>query len=355
MKIHFHHQQVAAMVIMLSVLITGCSKKIDYREASNMRGLVYRANESTPFNGTIKNEPWGTSYPEPAIGSCSTEYKEGLKNGKMLCTSNTGIKMVESEWTDGNKDGTEKLWEVKTGRLWRETHYKNGHKDGLEEVHNPYEDVVIQKRYWANDAKSGSEKVWDFSGKNLLQDLEWIDGKQSGTAKHGEVDEIYKNGKLDGIKKTYDYPEDFDKKQAIYNFEKEARQNLEKLLGGSFFLGTQPGMVVSNVETFKDGLLQAKPENQACVDAKIAEFHAAKGINEAPWNSDIAQWDGECAKSKVAATTPTQTASGNAAADQKIQLCVDAKVAAFRKASGPDAPVIHDMQEEWEQECATGK
>lgn len=339
---------------MLSLLITGCSKKIDYREASNMRGLVYRANESTPFNGTIKNEPWGTSYPEPAIGSCSTEYKEGLKNGKMLCTSNTGMKMVESEWSEGNKDGTEKLWDIKTGRLWRETHYKNGRKDGLEEVHNPYEDVVVQKRYWANDAKSGSEKIWDFSGKTLLIDLDWAGGKQTGTAKHGEVDETYKNGKLDGIKKTYDYPEDFDKKQAIYNFERESRQNLEKFLGSTFFLGTQPGMVVSKVESYKDGVLQAKPENQVCVDGKITQFQTARGKNETPYNSEIAQWESECVQLK-AATTPTQATPGDAATDKKIQLCVNAKVATFRKVSGPDAPIIHDMQEEWEQECRAGK
>jgi len=342
LKTNYPQYKTALAVIAAALLLTACGKKIDYREAVNQRGLVYRANENTPFNGTIKNEPWGTSYPEIATGSCSVEYKEGLRDGKMLCTSANGIKMVESEWREGKKNGSEKLWEATTSKFWRETHYKDGKKDGVEEVHNPYEnEVLISKIEWVNDQKVGSEKVWDITGKKLLKDFTWGDGKQTGFSNFNLEQRTYKNGKPDGVQRTYGYPTDFNQSQALVDKVSTASSIVEKLRGGMYFMGEQPGVVVYKEEIYVDGVWQVKPKNQSCVNTKMTEYQTAEGKNVIIGNLELSRWESACEQTAVITANP------------QYKACFDAKVAHFHE--GLDIRLTSGMQDQYEKECLQGQ
>ena len=61
-------------------------------------------------------------------------------------------------------------------------------------------------------------------------------------------------------------------------------------------------------------------------------------------------WVAECGK--LASAPPAQTAqSMPAGGGVSVQVCVDAKVDAFRKANGSDAPIDHDTLKEWTTAC----
>lgn len=351
MKTNYPQYKTALAVIAAAVLLTACGKKIDYREFEFRRGLAYRGNETTPFTGTMKNVPWGAALPTAVSGTCVDEFTDGLRDGKRICSSMKGVKLEESEWKEGKRNGVERRWEVSTGKFWKLTHYVNDQKNGLEEVHNPFEnEALITRRNWVDNQKSGNEKKWDITGKILRTDLEWADGKQTGVTRYYTRQESYKNGILDGTQIYYDDPQ-----ALVRNMPKEMSDQISKisnmaeiLQGGSDFIGDVPGMAIKNTETYTNGVYQLDPALQGCVNAKM-EAYRNNLTHRVIENYEIKQFAEEC----FAAKTKPQSVE-NAPPIQKLDACLERKIAETRKIS-PDALIRNDVLEEWEQECKAGK
>lgn len=349
MKTNYQQYKTALAVIAAAVLLTACGKQIDFREFEFRRGLAYRANETTPFTGTMKNVPWGAALPTAVSGTCVDEFTDGLRDGKRICSSMKGVKLEESEWKEGKRNGVERRWEVSTGKFWKLTHYVNDQKNGLEEVHNPFEnEALITRRNWVDNQKSGNEKKWDITGKILRTDLEWADGKQTGVTRYYTRQESYKNGILDGTQIYYDDPQ-----ALVRNMPKEMSDQISKisnmaeiLQGGSDFIGDIAGMAVEKTEILINGVYQPAPALQGCVNTKIEEYRNGSTDREIG-NYEIRKAEEECitAKAKPQSAPPST---------QRLDACVERKIAETRKIS-PDALIRNDVLEEWEQECKAGK
>lgn len=354
MKTNYPQYKTALAVIAAVVLLTACGKQIDFREFEFRRGLAYRANESTPFTGTMKNVPWGSALPTAVSGTCVDEFTDGLRDGKRICSSMKGIKLEESEWKEGKRNGVERRWEVSTSKFWKLTHYVNDQKNGLEEVHNPFEnEALITRRNWVDNQKSGNEKKWDITGKILRTDLNWVDGKQTGVVRYNTRQESYKNGILDGTQIYYTDPQGL-----VRYMPKEMSDQISKisnmteiLQGGSDFIGDVPGMAVEKSETYANGVYQPNPALQGCVNAKEAAYKVETmnfQYNEVT-NVNIIHWEKECAAGQTAPASGQVQTTGSS-----VSACLDAKIAAVRKTS-PDELIRNDVLDEWEQECKTRK
>ncbi|MBC3884054.1 toxin-antitoxin system YwqK family antitoxin [Undibacterium griseum] len=353
LKTNYPQYKTAFAVIATTVLLTACGKQIDYREVETQRGLVYRAHETTPFTGTIKNEQWSTALPTATYGTCTDEFKDGLRDGKRICSSMKGVKLEESEWREGKRHGVEKRWELTTGKFWKLTHYENDQKNGLEEVHNPFEnEALISSLNWVDGKKSGNEKIWDLTGKILRTDLNWVDGKKNGVVRFGVMLETYKDNILNGRHIIYVTPADqqmaFNK---LNNQILEISHQQELLEGGSSFAGDLPGMIVSIDEELVNGIHKPAPALQTCVNDKEAAYKADPMSFQYGMvtSSNIIQWEKECAAGKTTPVSAQAQAAGNS-----VGACLDAKIAATRKIS-PDEPISQDVLDEWEKDCKTGK
>lgn len=346
MKSTIQNMASIAVVLALSLLTQACSPKIDYRQKQSSSGLIYKLNDNEPFSGTVTNEPWGISVPEPTHGSCNVEYKKGLKDGKMVCVALNGTKMLESEWEGGQKNGLEKVWEFTTGKLYSETHYKANRRHGLEEVRNPYLDVLIKRATWEND-EATEIKQWDVTGKTLLVDLTWRDGKKSGFEKRGSSENNYKDGQFDGYQRTYSIPTDTPVTKTIF----AGMKMVEKLQAGAYEWSTLPGVTIIGERLYKDGKFVVKPELQQCVNQKIEKRHQFGGSYD---DGMIASWSGECEKEKSLSATDAPNTQVAPRLSKKAQECVDTKIATFHKQEGETALINNDVLQEWETECSSG-
>jgi len=349
MKLESSFSKTTFCIVAAAMLLIACSKKIDYREAEIQRGLVYRAHENTPFTGIIKNEQWSTAFPTTAIGSCTVEFKDGLRDGKRVCTSTEGVKLEESEWKEGKRNGTEKRWESSTGKFWKLTHYVNDQKDGLEEIHNPFEnEVLVASKNWVNGHKEGSEKAWDPTGQILRTDLVWSNGKKTGVSRFNEYISTYKNDVPDGVQTHYEYRKDQYMPKDLAKKVFDIQHTVEMLQGGSDFIGDLPGMIIQATDVLENGVHKVAPALQACVNAKIEAYKAdpfsfQHGVMS---NVDIIKWEDECSGKTQVVAQPSTSAD--------LSACLNAKIAAARK-SDPDGPISNDVLDEWEKGCKVAK
>ncbi len=182
-----------ALIGLSSILLQGCSEKIDARQTREVNGLIYKLNADDPFTGTVTHYPLNELL---NVGDCELHVKKGQLDGTFTCTTNNGTKVAEVEFTDGKRDGDEKKWDMNSGKLVASLHWKGGAKDGKEEIFDPASSKLLHVINWSNNVKEGEEKVWDASGSQLLTDLDWKNGRQTGYVQGGDFK--YKDGQLDG-------------------------------------------------------------------------------------------------------------------------------------------------------------
>jgi len=292
------------------LVLQGCSKEIDARQAHVEQGLIYKKDASDPFSGTLTNvgpTEIGKEYGAkllPPVGSCTVPVKNGLFDGTVTCQSVDGKKTAEVAYSQGHQDGELKAWSPNSGVLTASTTVHMGIADVLLERFNPDTGKLITHVELQAGKKEGKEKQWDFTGETLLTDLSWSNGHATGVYRSGSVEEHYKNGLLDGVRKECSF---------LYEAGQSVKQNIafSKSLeqGGTWFipqLADNPNQMECREINYKDGVEQSTPS----VDA-------------------------------ASSSAPISTENA----------CLDAKIAAFRKESGPDEPIIDDVIQEWKAGC----
>lgn len=109
------------------------------------------------------------------------------------------------------KNGIEKIFDKKTGNLQKTIEWKNGQVDGVIEIYNPSNNKLISQIHMSQGVKDGKEKGWDENGEQLLIDLDWKDKKANGFQKEFEkgtgrilTDLVFRDGKATGVQTITD-------------------------------------------------------------------------------------------------------------------------------------------------------
>lgn len=269
-------------------------------------------------NETIKQAQCSAQYtvtynrkPRQVEVEYSVAFLEDKKQLEVLATADkTKLEIMKLAMSEAPiKNGTQEFFDPKTGKLVQSIQWKDNKKDGKQKLWTSDGQTVIADIDWINGKSNGWEKQPDSNGK-ILTDLKWKDGLQTGHETtlwgNGSLNELktYVNGKLEGPHKVY-----------------ALNPNGE-------------GSYARIDETYKDGKL----------DGTQREYYDAKLEREVVYK------DGQVVSDSR--ETGQLSAGGVAANNPSVDKCVDAKIAAFRKSQGPDAPINHDVLEEWTGECA---
>lgn len=237
-----------ALVASCALFVVGCNQKIDVRQVHQNNGLAYKIGNNDPFSGTVTNYPVNLFALVGENGSCIVQMRNGLIDGPVSCTTEKSEKLYEANWSEGKKNGTEKVWFPQTGNIISICEWKSGHKSGLEQRYNPYINKLISEINWADDHKTGRERQWDVKGEVAVTDLNWKDGKQTGFNKSGEWDETYVGGQFDGVRRRYGARDSSAASSLL-----SEQQIAEQLGGGAASAVGRPGFYVALEDIWKEG------------------------------------------------------------------------------------------------------
>jgi antitoxin component YwqK of YwqJK toxin-antitoxin module len=305
---------VSAEVLLVAALLTlqGCSKELDARQVHVEQGLIYKKDASDPFTGTLTNvgpnqvgREYGAQF-LPFEGNCSVLVRDGLFDGTANCKNAKGKKVAEVTYSQGHQNGALKVWAPDTDNLMLSMTVRGSIVDGVTERFNPKTGKIISRVAYSAGQKSGEEKLWDITGDTLLTDLNWKNGTKTGVYRYGAKEEHYKAGVRDGLWKTCQLNNSISRERFQANYHKaEAYDAMAERLGGTYFL---PALVDS-------------PSSVECTEVIYKD-----GIEQI-------------------------TTAASAGVSTSVDACLDAKVTAFHKEHGNDAPIIHDLIEEWQATC----
>lgn len=296
-----------------SALLSGCSGKIDAREVREIRGLIYKHNAEDPFTGTLTNyEEVASSF--RGHGTCELEVKNGLPDGVLTCTRNSGGPLAKIHFKAGKKDGLDEFWEPQSGNLMRRISWRAGLQDGAAEYFNPSNQKMVAKVTWKAGRKEGEEKGWDVLGEALLTDLVWKDGRQTGFSKRGETEASYKDGKLHGIQRRYVIA--VNRQLDFMKWDPHIA-----IIGGGGYAFSQASDAELVLETvYEDGVkvrtnidlaAQRKAEEDAkkeadtiagkygCVQAWTAAYRREKGQDAPVYMQHMDQWASMCKENQL--------------------------------------------------------
>lgn len=288
--------------------------KIDARQVHAEQGLIYKKDASDPFTGTLTNvgstqvaRDYGIQF-MPFDGNCTVPVKDGMFDGLVDCKDAKGKKIAEIAYSNGHQDGVFKMWAPDTDNLTLSMSVRGGFADGLMERYNPKSGKIISRVNYIAGKKVGEEKQWDITGENLLTDLTWDNGVQTGVSRYGEREEHYKAGVRDGIWKMCELNRSIPMERLQPNYEKARLYNaMAEQIGGTYFLPAlvdSPSGVECTEVVYKDGVKQAAPSAavplsstlDSCLDAKITAFHKANGDDAPIMNDVIQEWEAGCKK-----------------------------------------------------------
>lgn len=190
-------------ITLASLSLTGCfTDEIDFRQAHEIQGLLYKIHDEDPFTGRVINFPMSV-LGVINVGSCTADFKKGLPDGEVRCSDNAGNLLGTGEFKEGKRNGKEEKFDAKTGEKTEIGHWASGRQDGLQEQFNPQNGERILEVHYTAGKKDGRERAWDEKGDKLIADLEWENGLQSGFDNRGFDHSSYLNGKKHGLQKHF--------------------------------------------------------------------------------------------------------------------------------------------------------
>ena len=104
-----------ALLCLSGLLLQGCHREIDARQAHLEQGLIYKKDASDPFTGTLVNvgpNELGREYGAHSLtfeGNCSVPVKDGMFNGVAICKNAQAKQIAEVTYNQGHQDGLLKV------------------------------------------------------------------------------------------------------------------------------------------------------------------------------------------------------------------------------------------------------
>lgn len=351
-----------------TVVLTGCTAEIDNAEVMNRNGLIYKYGDTDPFTGRVVNMPAGL----PGIAAlCNTQVEKGRYSGKSECVYNAQ-KVYEVEYAAGIKNGTETVFDAKTGAKVSIKNWKSGRLDGTVEE---YQNGVLTHRQAFKDGKpEGQESRWTADGGKVITELTWSNGQKfSGYETDSEAKLNYANGQLHGSQTKYDYivgslkqfiaAEENYKDGKLDGVQKHYKNILHTdIVQQESEVNYENGTAVSGwFRQFStpDGKVLQEIKLVRTEQAEDEDFFSGYPGNLVPdgliqsYNSQTGELEGEerwvNGLRETAASLITTVAAGS------TEACQDAWMTAYRKEVGEEAMISSDQIGEWEQWCAEGK
>lgn len=376
-----------AAALASTILLAGCGKTLDFRNAEISNNKIYEAGANTGFSGKVTNIPY-TRLPVAPVGSliqiltrmgkdesiantliasslgggdggllCDIKAADGTVDGKAICKVNgsksplfeiefdhnavqghtiiynpklDGAKMAEANYVDNKLDGELKLYSADGKTVVDSANLKQGVAHGVEEQRSPNNGKLVHRMTWVDGKLQGKEEVWSEDGTQLAQ-LDWQNGRQTGFEKrlakgdnHVLADLKWQDGKQTGFETLGS-----DEPMSTGYSRVEMRDGVRHGELRQYALArTRDGLALYKVEHYVNGKLDGKVLNYG-ENGEVASFDLYKDGTEISYGN-----------------APDETGAPPAGGN-----CVDAKVAAFHKESGEDAMVTADMLGEWEGAC----
>ncbi len=322
-------------VALAAVFLTGCSAEIDNAQVVTKNGLMYKSGDSDPFTGRIVNLPIGL----PGLTAlCNTQVEKGRYDGKSECFYDSK-KVYEVEYAAGSKNGTETVFDAKSGTTISVKNWKNGRQDGVAEE---YQNGVLTHQQTFKEGKPDAQETrWNADGSKVITQLVWSNGtKFSGFETDSNGKHNYANGQLHGPQIKFDY-----------------------------FAGSLKNFVGAE-ENYKDGKLdgvQKKYKNILHTDIVLqaSELIYENGVAVSGWVRKFDPLDGALLQEVQLVRTPQAEDEdfesdypGNlvpVVATTSNESCEDAWMNAYRAEVGEDALINSEQIGEWESWCAEGK
>jgi len=224
---------------------------LDWRNAEVRNGKIYSRGENKTFSGKVTNIPSQnifrdkTGYKQLSghtgveqINSydmdslCDTEVNEGIIDGNIVCTTQSGAPHIKTTFSKGAINGSFTMYSYSRGVLIAEASFKNDLLDGVIKKYDEKSEKMISRQSVKNGKPDGRYERWDPETGILVAEANWKDGqlvskkemdrqgklasevnykneqldgyyKNSDINTHVIIEANYKNGKLDGLAKNY--------------------------------------------------------------------------------------------------------------------------------------------------------
>lgn len=219
-----------------SVLVTGCSKTLDFRNADISNGKIYSTGENVGFSGKVTNVPLNklpiagigrivkvvtsvtkdSSLSDLLIGNamagmfgkgdggvlCDTSADDGVVNGDTLCKiASTGNPLLKFVFKHGALDGKLTIYAAKnSGVTIVDAVYGDGLLNGPSKIFSASTGKVIHSVAWEKGVSAGTEEIFDESTGTLTFTANIVNGQYDGEAKAYSADgklistTVWKNG-----------------------------------------------------------------------------------------------------------------------------------------------------------------
>ncbi len=265
-------------IALASLTLTGCfNEEIDFRQAHELQGLLYKIHDEDPFTGRVINFPISV-LGVFNVGSCAADFKKGRPDGEIRCSDSAGNLLATGEFKEGKRNGKEEKFDAKTGKKTEINHWVNGLQDGVQERFNPQNGERILEVHYTAGRKDGRERAWDEKGDKLVADLEWENGLQSGFDNRGFDHNNFLNGKKHGPQKHFKL-----NGNRIYLASEENYEN--GLLHGDA-KEIDPNGNVTKLSVYEHDKLRTRTEDE--YDSTGKHRHH---VNIVPLNDDVGQYD----------------------------------------------------------------
>ncbi|NKF86235.1 toxin-antitoxin system YwqK family antitoxin [Ralstonia solanacearum] len=193
---------VILLTLAASLLMTGCGKPLDFRNAQINNGKIYAGNDNSPFSGKVTNVPYSQIFQDTdglskaqrafllavkdngAINYqvvCDLQAHDGLRDGKVVCKlPNADTKEIEASFSDGKLDGDYKLYDKDGSTILSSVSFTQGQPDGKQEIYSPRSHKLVRVAHWNKGVPNGEEEGFDENTGNRTLRANWSNGQLDG-------------------------------------------------------------------------------------------------------------------------------------------------------------------------------
>lgn len=193
---------VILLTLAASLLMTGCGKPLDFRNAQINNGKIYAGNDNSPFSGKVTNVPYGQIFQDTdglskaqrafllavkdngAINYqvvCDLQAHDGLRDGKVVCKlPNSDTKEIEASFSDGKLEGDYKLYDKDGSTVLNSVSFAQGQPDGKQEIYSPRNHKLVRVAHWSKGVPNGEEEGFDENTGNRTLHANWSNGQLDG-------------------------------------------------------------------------------------------------------------------------------------------------------------------------------